>query len=309
MAGHRPRVAAVNDCRLTGRWWDSSVRTLSRRAGPLTSPRRCLLRHAPAWRSHGWPDPTIPSRIRVLRSAVGWAHAERNVDLHPLDGMRGSPQADVRIHAPVDQVRTILEVAQQQVTVATTRIESTATGDARLHRAEQVLLLTRLAADSGARRGELAALQLSVLDGDMLTIARATCSEVVGPTKSAESAGSPSALRRRSMTTLRDAMAASRQRRTAIRPLVVLSDTRSHDPADHVMPRTLVRRSLRRSRASRRDSASAETHRGHGPCLPRKHPASPIPPRAPRCGHHVADLQPRPAADRRHSRPPLPNLA
>ena len=53
-----------------------------------------------------------------------------------------------------------------------------------MHRAEQVLLLTRLAADSGARRGELAALQLTDLDGDVLTIARAASSEVVGPTKS-----------------------------------------------------------------------------------------------------------------------------
>ena len=46
------------------------------------------------------------------------------------------------------------------------------------------LLLTRLAADSGARRGELASLQLGDLDGDVLTIARNTSNEVIGPTKS-----------------------------------------------------------------------------------------------------------------------------
>jgi hypothetical protein len=34
-----------------------------------------------------------------------------------------------------------------------------------LHRAEQVLLLCRLAADTGARRGELAALQLGTWTG------------------------------------------------------------------------------------------------------------------------------------------------
>ena len=63
--------------------------------------------------------------------------------------------------------------------------EPPAPGDAaRLHRAEQVLLLARLAADTGARRGELAALQLGDLDGDVLTIARGTSAEVVGPTKS-----------------------------------------------------------------------------------------------------------------------------
>lgn len=42
----------------------------------------------------------------------------------------------------------------------------------------------RLAADTGARRGELAALQLSDLDGDVLTISRAVSAEVVGSTKS-----------------------------------------------------------------------------------------------------------------------------
>lgn len=56
--------------------------------------------------------------------------------------------------------------------------------DLELHRAEQVLLLARLAADTGARRGELAALQAADLDGDVLTIRRGTSNEVVGPTKS-----------------------------------------------------------------------------------------------------------------------------
>ncbi len=52
------------------------------------------------------------------------------------------------------------------------------------HKAEQVLLLVRLAADTGARRGELAALQLTDLDGDVLTIARAVSAEVVGAPRS-----------------------------------------------------------------------------------------------------------------------------
>lgn len=52
-----------------------------------------------------------------------------------------------------------------------------------MHRAEQVLLLARLAADSGARRGELAALQFADLDGDVLTISRGVSNEVLGPTK------------------------------------------------------------------------------------------------------------------------------
>jgi integrase len=47
----------------------------------------------------------------------------------------------------------------------------------------QILLLARLAADTGARRGELAAQQLDDLDGDVLTISRGTSNEMVGPTK------------------------------------------------------------------------------------------------------------------------------
>ena len=136
-----------------------------------------------AWRSQGWADPTVSSRIRVLRSAVGWAYAERILDLHPLDGMRGPPQAKVRMHAPVDHVRAILRHARQNAIDAATGSGDDRSGATGLHRAEQTLLLARLAADSGARRGELAALQFGDLDGHVLTIARGTSNEVVGPTK------------------------------------------------------------------------------------------------------------------------------
>jgi len=131
------------------------------------------------WREAGWPDPTIWARVRVLRSALGWPTVERVLDRHPLDGMRGPPHARVRLHAPVEQVRAILGFAGRQVAEAGTAGPASAW----LHRAEQVRLLARLAADSGARRGELAALQISDLNGDVLTIARGTSNEVVGPTK------------------------------------------------------------------------------------------------------------------------------
>jgi integrase len=49
--------------------------------------------------------------------------------------------------------------------------------------ADQNLLLVRLAADSGARRGELAALRADDLDGRVLTIERAVSGGAVGPTK------------------------------------------------------------------------------------------------------------------------------
>jgi integrase len=53
--------------------------------------------------------------------------------------------------------------------------------------AEQDLLLVRLAADSGARRGELAALRLRDLDGRVLSIERGLSQGVLGSTKSGRS--------------------------------------------------------------------------------------------------------------------------
>lgn len=174
---------------LTG--YRSTVRALTddpiaaRRASGLTP--RVMRAATSQWRRAGLHQPTIAGRIRCLRSALGWAHAEGILDRFPLDGMRGPGAAAVRTHAPVEQVRAILRFAEHTVRVERTRDtgEPPAPGDAaRLHRAEQVLLLARLAADTGARRGELAALQLGDLDGDVLTIARGTSAEVVGPTKS-----------------------------------------------------------------------------------------------------------------------------
>lgn len=141
-----------------------------------------------AWRQAGCPEPTIAGRVRCLRSALGWAHVERVLDRHPLDGMRGPPQSAVRLHlhAPVAAVRELIASAEAGVAAADAASNGIAAFSARLHRAEQVLLLVRLAADSGARRGELAALQQADLDGDVLTIARGTSAEVVGPTKTGQ---------------------------------------------------------------------------------------------------------------------------
>jgi integrase len=201
LAGHaRPGIALAHllEVWLTAdhRWRPSTLAGYQSAAGFLARDRigcRRAIDVSPtvlgaactAWRTAGWSDPTVWARVRVLRSALGWAYAERILDRHPLDGMRGPPQAGVRLHAPVAHVRDILDHAQQQVTAATTAAPGQSCAS-RLHRAEQVLLLTRLAADSGARRGELAALQLGDLDGDILTIARATSNEVVGPTKSGQ---------------------------------------------------------------------------------------------------------------------------
>jgi len=53
----------------------------------------------------------------------------------------------------------------------------------RLHKAEQIRLLVRLAADSGARRGELVALRFDDLEDRVLTIQRGVSADMLGPTK------------------------------------------------------------------------------------------------------------------------------
>src|SRR5664279_3507716 len=162
-----------------------------RRAVDLTP--KVLVAACADWRSQGWPDPTVWARMRVLRSALGWAYTERILDLHPLDGMHSPPHAAVRMHAPVDHVRAILACARQQVIDAASRQGRSPSDLGALHRAEQITLLTRLAADSGARRGELAALQLTDLDGDVLTITRGTRTKWSDRPRPAGFAGSPSA--------------------------------------------------------------------------------------------------------------------
>ncbi|MDN5858317.1 MAG: hypothetical protein L0H84_06805 [Pseudonocardia sp.] len=121
--------------------------------------------------------------MRCLRSAFGWAYREGILDAPLLRGMRGPSTSATRLHAPVEAVRRILQTAGDDVQDARHRLA--VNGDrAEVHRREQVLLLARLAADTGARRGELAALQVDDLDGDVLTISRGTSGEIVGPTKS-----------------------------------------------------------------------------------------------------------------------------
>jgi integrase len=169
---HRWRPSTLSGYRSVVRFLTGDQ--LSARRAAHLSP--VVLRAACArWRQQGWPEPTIAGRVRCLRSAVRWAYAERILHCDPLDGMRGPSPSGVRMHAPVEAVRELIAHAESDV--------SAADSAAGLHRAQQVLLLVRLAADCGARRGELAALRVDDLDGDVLTIARGTSCEVVGPTK------------------------------------------------------------------------------------------------------------------------------
>ena len=131
----------------------------------------------------------VSARWLLLRGAVSWAAAEGLLRVNPLAGMRGPPRPRPRPrrHHSRDEVRRLLSAAGQAAASAQDALRcrpGSAACARRLFAAEQLLLLVRLAADSGARRGELTALRLSDLDGRVLTIERSLSAGVLGPTKS-----------------------------------------------------------------------------------------------------------------------------
>jgi integrase len=105
-----------------------------------------------SWSSRGATVAVVSGRFRVLRSAIGWAHVERIIDVNPLSGMRGPTRPETRLHLSTEEVLRLLTTADELVATLGGAIE-------RLHKTEQIRLLVRLAADSGARRGELVALR------------------------------------------------------------------------------------------------------------------------------------------------------
>jgi integrase len=129
-----------------------------------------------AWSAQGASVAVVSGRFRVLRSAVGWAHVERIIDVNPLSGMRGPQRPGTRLHLSIEEILRLLDTADALVATVGADAE-------RLHKAEQVRLLVRLAADSGARRGELVALRFDDLEQRVLTIERGVSADVLGPTK------------------------------------------------------------------------------------------------------------------------------
>jgi integrase len=135
------------------------------------------------WRTAGVTQSVISGRFRTLRAALGWAYEHRLVDRNPIEAMRGPPRPQPRLRAP--EVEVIVLVRHAERSLEKTRAEEARSVSAvkRMHRAEQLLLLVRLAADTGARRGELAALKMGDLEGRVLHIARGVSVEQLGPTK------------------------------------------------------------------------------------------------------------------------------
>lgn len=165
------------------------------RARVLALNPRMLRQVVQRWTRTGASRAVTAARIRVLRSAVGWAWDERLIDVHPVRFMRGPGRVPPRRPLAEEDVRTLLATAELRLLEAlanhdttTTRVgqPSTRAPSGTLQRAEQDLLLVRLAADTGARRGELAALQIADLTGRVLRIDRAFSADVLTVPKSGQ---------------------------------------------------------------------------------------------------------------------------
>jgi len=125
------------------------------------------------WRDRGASDAVVAGRFRVLRAAMSWAYGERLIDRHPLQAMRGPSRVTPRRPLTDDQVRTLLDVAESTLLEAVANDTGRPSAAAHRHRCELDLLMVRLAADTGARRGELAGLRLGDLRGRVLHVERA----------------------------------------------------------------------------------------------------------------------------------------
>ncbi len=134
------------------------------------------------WQQHGVPPSTIALHVRTLKAALGWAFDQRLIASPPLQGMHGPSPGPPRRDVPLEVVRQLLSAAEHDLAHAAAAPAS-AHQQRRLHTAEQVQLLLRLAADTGARRGELDALQTSDLHGRVLHIDRGVSAEIVTTTK------------------------------------------------------------------------------------------------------------------------------
>ena len=181
--GWRPSTTAGNR---------SIVRTLATdpllaiRVAALTS---SVMRATVArWQAAGASVAVTSARVRALRSALGWGYDQRVIDAHPLRFFRGPGRCPPRRPLSDEDVRRLLRTATQHwFEAATTSEPKGSTGLVRHHRAELDLLMVRLAADSGARRGELAALRVDDLDGRVLRIERAVSGGEILPPKSGHS--------------------------------------------------------------------------------------------------------------------------
>lgn len=139
------------------------------------------------WIREGAGPAVVLGRYRLLHSAITWAMHEQYLRFDPLAGHR-APRAPLpRKHLRPALGRRLIEEADRLAQKAHAAFGEQP-GSRRLllaaFRAEQAVLLVRLVADTGARLGELAAMQVGDLEDGRLTIERAAKGRgVVGPTK------------------------------------------------------------------------------------------------------------------------------
>jgi integrase len=181
-------LAAQHDWR-PSTWTGARSNAKALSADPIAGRRVAMLRPEVVrvtmarWAASGATVSMISGRFRILRSALGWAQAESIIDRNPLRDMRGPQRPGTRTHVPEHDVLELLRMSEVLVGKAEAACNDSVSSQKSLHKAEQVRLLVRLAADSGARRGELAAFKFSDLDGRVLNIERGVSGEQIGPTK------------------------------------------------------------------------------------------------------------------------------
>ena len=184
LADHPWKPSTVVGYRSNGRFLATDTYLARQRVVSITP---ALLRAAFArWSAAGASQSVIGGRFRALRSAVSWAYDERIIDIHPIRNMRGPGRAEPRRPLRDDDVRALLWAAETAVIAAIAADDGRPRARQLRRLAEQDLLLIRLAADSGARRGELAALQFGDLHGRVLHIERSVSAEQIGPPKSGQ---------------------------------------------------------------------------------------------------------------------------
>jgi integrase len=93
------------------------------------------------------------------------------------------------MHVRVGDVASLIDASEMLVEKAEAALDGSIGSLHAVHKAEQVQLLVRLAADSGARRGELAALRFGDLDGRVLTIERGAQGKRLAPRRPGRCAG------------------------------------------------------------------------------------------------------------------------
>lgn len=139
------------------------------------------------WERDGAGPAVVLGRYRLIHSAITWAMHEQLLRFDPLAGHR-APRAPLpRKHLHPTLGRNMLVEADRLAEKARAALEEGPGSRARslaAFRAEQTALLIRVVADTGARLGELTALQVGDLEGGRLTIERAAKGGgVIGPTK------------------------------------------------------------------------------------------------------------------------------